>query len=1305
MDSNIITLNINDSHQLSINEFKNVLNQNEISIKSADSGNTKLKLQLPANNQKYVLLFTTGKQPESKMNYEVSASLEHQNTQFESKDRAYFLEDINGNINYDEVPDGVVPPDTMIYLLNQNTGDLVDKISISSDENQYLFEAVNKYDDDNQEISYAVITDPISNYDTKIEEFTITQTYQTVDISGKIKNETNQTVTLKLFDGSSNQVINTQEIPPSAVEYTFEELPQKREDSSDIDYVVSAEEIEGYTINVNGLDVIVTKDESEVEETEENTSEKTDEPEVEETEVEVDLEKDEGKINKATQESMMRSFRSARINPFGIAPLQLQSNNQYTFTKSQDIRYRRGIMANDVVGSIQGVMNESQNEITWKITLSFSGGVYNPRVYLTDFKLSDGLQVTKVSYDNKEETALSFVELGEVSPSKDLIITTRITDPSAPILRLEAGNVNTYGDNFGPLWGQFQMITEKPSVNEVTNLSTKVTGKTEPNATVIIRDSNGHQVGQTIAESDGVFSATIPNQEVGTMLTVESTAPQKLLSEKVNIEVELDPDTPLNDVVVNDFYDVETGVRGESDEGTFVTIRDVNGRVLGSSRAIMTEEGPMFYVDLHRTFPANTELIAVAHNIEGKVSNETPFIVKPTEGGQLPPNVYLERQNPYPTYDGSKGITSMEWDERGSYRNRVPQPVEYPEGYLWKYASPTETKNRYSIDLKTQGRSDVNSAPLDIVLVIDNSGSMRDSRWFGKTRWESMKEVLYPFIRELTEQNNNTRFAVVNYATDIISQSGFSNDYNSIVSSIPNQPQNPVSSSAGTFTQLGLREGAKYIGGARPEAEKVMILLTDGAPTYSYKGTAATSPEDITQFSNQRLGAGTSFNLTQLLEFQYDNYSINGIDIRNHGQATISEAKIIRNNYPEMKIFGIGLDLDLNTHYSSTSDRTRVLEQVATKPEYAFNTSNITDPEQGLRRILDTISERVSKSISKGIVTDPIGEMFDIDLGSDGVFNAEDYKLTASHPDLLNESVVPSYNSETRTISIPGLSLGSGEWVNINYNVTLRTESSSFQDNEWYPMNGLTYLVPSPDSTKKREYPVPEAKDETPNFDFKFVKTDEEGKTLEGATFILSNQENEFTATSNSDGEVIFSKLKPGNYQLRETEAPLDYLIDDTIYEVSVDKQGSIKIDDRIYDSESSFKVINKQVPKTGSITVIKHDDLDAEKTLSGAVFILKDVDGNIIDEKKTDENGQITFNDIPFGEYELIEKQSPNGYQLDDTPISVKVNEDNLEQELRIENSKSSLPNTGGFGTLIFTVMGLLLIAIAVAWRERKLS
>lgn len=665
-------------------------------------------------------------------------------------------------------------------------------------------------------------------------------------------------------------------------------------------------------------------------------------------------------------------------------------------------------------------------------------------------------------------------------------------------------------------------------------------------------------------------------------------------------------------------------------------------------------------------------------------------------------NVAGVADDPYPTYKGQ--ISNMAWDEKGLYRNRTPQPVEYNESFQWKQAQPTSTENEYAIDLKTQGRASVTQETVDIVLVVDNSASMGAIIGNGKTRWQGMKDDVFQFIDEVTQANTATntkvRIDVVNFASALRPEinSGFSGDP-AVIKSKFYPSYVPSGQGGGTFTQQGLISGSNKLDTSRA-SKKVMVVLTDGAPTLSYKGVSATGSENITSFSNTIKGNGTNFKLYGSFGYNgiHDPYKVNGHEIINHGQPTVSQAKIIKNSRPGFDIFSIGLDTTVVGGGATEEDMNNVLNNIASRPEYAFTTK---DSASELSKTLSKISQSVSNSISNGVVTDPIGPMYDLNLGSDNIFDKSDYTLTASNPDLV-KSVTVNYDPNTKTLKMNGLNLGKGEWVNLNYKVKLRVTDDNFVENQWYPMNGTTTLKPSNSSINLREYPVPEAKAKSPSYNFVFNKIDDNEKPLQGAVFELKDASgNILSRTSSSSGQVLFDNLKKGQYTLTEKSAPNGFIKDSKVYTVVIASNGEIRIDNVLYTDTNKFKIINKKL--LGSIEVIKHKTGNENELLPGAKFELRNSTGNLIGTLTTGPDGKVLFKALPLGNYTLKEVQAPKNYQLNSEPINITVKNDE-KVIVKVPNKSNSdiLPNTGGTGTIFYTLLGLLIMGIAV-WSRKK--
>ncbi|MBG0965852.1 SpaH/EbpB family LPXTG-anchored major pilin [Bacillus sp. SRB1LM] len=156
--------------------------------------------------------------------------------------------------------------------------------------------------------------------------------------------------------------------------------------------------------------------------------------------------------------------------------------------------------------------------------------------------------------------------------------------------------------------------------------------------------------------------------------------------------------------------------------------------------------------------------------------------------------------------------------------------------------------------------------------------------------------------------------------------------------------------------------------------------------------------------------------------------------------------------------------------------------------------------------------------------------------------------------------------------------------------------------------------------------------------------------------------------------------------------------------------------------SEKDGKPSNEVVvtPTVGNIKIEKVDGKDKALKLEGAKFQLQDKKGNVIKVNGkemndiTDANGIITWNEIPYGEYQIVETEAPKykdkdgaveHYQKLRDPINITIDEKHQKIELQVENNKSGwiIPATGGMGTIFFTVVGLMLMAVATFIFFRK--
>ncbi len=177
-------------------------------------------------------------------------------------------------------------------------------------------------------------------------------------------------------------------------------------------------------------------------------------------------------------------------------------------------------------------------------------------------------------------------------------------------------------------------------------------------------------------------------------------------------------------------------------------------------------------------------------------------------------------------------------------------------------------------------------------------------------------------------------------------------------------------------------------------------------------------------------------------------------------------------------------------------------------------------------------------------------------------------------------------------------------------------------------------------------------------------KVDDDMKPLKGVEFTLYDSKGDkvISSESNDKGIVTFNDIPYGNYTVKETSPLEGYLKNDTIYSFDIKEDG------KTVKAENSVE--NKII--RGNIKVVKVDE--DNNLLANAEITLYDLEGNEIQKDLTDENGQVIFKNIPYGDYEVKETKAPEGYNLSDKVIKVSVNKEEtglVYEAGRITNTK----------------------------------
>ncbi|EAF1189066.1 hypothetical protein CHN66_02380 [Listeria monocytogenes] len=252
----------------------------------------------------------------------------------------------------------------------------------------------------------------------------------------------------------------------------------------------------------------------------------------------------------------------------------------------------------------------------------------------------------------------------------------------------------------------------------------------------------------------------------------------------------------------------------------------------------------------------------------------------------------------------------------------------------------------------------------------------------------------------------------------------------------------------------------------------------------------------------------------------------------------------------------------------------------------------------------------------------------------------------------------------------------------------------------------------------------------------KLIKEDAEtgdiaqGKaTLDGAVYEIyrSSDDKLIDTVTIENGQAQSDDLLLDSYYWLEKEAPTGYLLDKEKHAF-----------DLTYNSEAEVAdvtiTVKEQVIKE-KIKVMKYDEVTKEPIKNNAAtFKLKDLQtGEFIEhdgqlEFMTDNSGEFVTNDLPYGEYELIEIIAPTNYQLGMEPTKITIDgTHNGIVEVKIMNTEilkpllkkstrhttdptrkatevKSLPLLGDKDGITLLLIGLALVASSLAiYRSKK--
>ena len=179
------------------------------------------------------------------------------------------------------------------------------------------------------------------------------------------------------------------------------------------------------------------------------------------------------------------------------------------------------------------------------------------------------------------------------------------------------------------------------------------------------------------------------------------------------------------------------------------------------------------------------------------------------------------------------------------------------------------------------------------------------------------------------------------------------------------------------------------------------------------------------------------------------------------------------------------------------------------------------------------------------------------------------------------------------------------------------------------------------------------------------------GEGIPGVKFLLYDSDNEPIGQFETDDEGyiwIRKELPEGKYKLRELEPAEGYISDNSEKTFYVQKGRTTEIE-------------WENTPEVGQIVITKRSSefneltgLPAGSPLSGAVFEIYNITGNLVDKISSGSNGVAASKGLPVGVYTIKEVSAPRYYALNDKTLLAEIRHNGDIVRFEVLNSSISL-------------------------------
>lgn len=245
----------------------------------------------------------------------------------------------------------------------------------------------------------------------------------------------------------------------------------------------------------------------------------------------------------------------------------------------------------------------------------------------------------------------------------------------------------------------------------------------------------------------------------------------------------------------------------------------------------------------------------------------------------------------------------------------------------------------------------------------------------------------------------------------------------------------------------------------------------------------------------------------------------------------------------------------------------------------------------------------------------------------------------------LNETVAPNgyvLNEEAKTVIV-------------NATTTPITVANLKEANQTFTIKKV--ITNTPNTTDTFSYAITKVSGDETGYT---SSVNAKAEAVEGTRKILANATDTYSLTFKKPGTYEF-KVKENNeyYKQNETISTANtgkWEMDKTEYNIKFVVNENMAVTTTINGVENNAITLNNKY-SLGSITLTKYDAKNDKVKLSGVEFeLLKN--GTSLGKKKTDASGQIIWNDLVYGTYQIKETATIDGYIKSDEIHEVTINE-----------------------------------------------